>query len=92
MLITKTTSPEAIEAALLPGNGVSVRIHPNGDRWWYQNRHLHRETVLRLCGQAELASDIKTGSSTVMMDLPLNTRMEPASGGFMGKCSMRKEG
>jgi hypothetical protein len=51
MLITEKTSPEAIEAALLLlppgkydlGNGRSVRIHPNGNRWWYQNSQLHRE-------------------------------------------------
>jgi hypothetical protein len=51
MLITETTSPEAIEAAvlLLPpgeyefGDGVKVTITTDGTRIWIQNGMFHRE-------------------------------------------------
>ena len=51
MLITKTTSPEAIEAALLLlppgeyelGSGITVRIDTIGDRRWFKNGKKHRK-------------------------------------------------
>jgi hypothetical protein len=51
MLITETTSPEAIEAALLLlpageyefAGGVMVKITTDGTRFWIQNGNLHRE-------------------------------------------------
>ena len=60
MLFTETTSPEALEAALLLlppgtykiGDGVEVNITDAGSRFWYQDGQLHRasEPAMEIAG------------------------------------------